>query len=49
MWFTPPYNSAVATNIGKEFLRLVDTNFQTIESLKVFQQKHHQDLKQLYV
>ena len=27
IWFTPPYNAAVTTNVGKEFLKLVDTHF----------------------
>ena len=27
LWFTPPYNKAVETNIGAQFLRLVDKHF----------------------
>ena len=27
IWFNPPYNSAVKTNIAKEFLKLVDKHF----------------------
>ena len=26
-WFNPPWNSAVKTNVGKQFLRLIDTSF----------------------
>ena len=26
-WFNPPWNSAVKTNIGKQFLRIIDTSF----------------------
>ena len=27
IWFTPPYSAALKTNLGKEFLRLLDKNF----------------------
>ena len=27
LWFNPPYNSTVSTNIGKEFLKLIDECF----------------------
>ena len=27
VWFNPPYNAAVTTNIGKRFLALIDKNF----------------------
>ena len=27
IWFTPPYSSALKTNLGKEFLSLIDKNF----------------------
>ena len=27
IWFTPPYNAALKTNLGKEFLKLIDKNF----------------------
>ena len=27
IWFTPPYNVALKTNIGKEFLKLIDKHF----------------------
>ncbi|MCP3849480.1 MAG: hypothetical protein GY694_04465 [Gammaproteobacteria bacterium] len=27
IWFTPPYSSALKTNLGKEFLQLIDKNF----------------------
>ena len=26
-WFNPPWNSAVKTNVGKQFLRLIDISF----------------------
>ena len=26
-WFNPPWNSAVKTNVGKKFLRILDTSF----------------------
>ena len=26
-WFNPPWNSAVKTNVGKQFLRIIDTSF----------------------
>lgn len=27
IWFTPPYSASLTTNIGKEFLKLIDKNF----------------------
>ena len=27
IWFTPPFNASLKTNIGKEFLKLIDKNF----------------------
>ena len=27
IWFTPPYNASLKTNLGKEFLKLIDKNF----------------------
>ena len=27
IWFTPPYNSSLITNIGQEFLKLIDKHF----------------------
>ena len=27
MWFNPPYNKSLKTNIGREFLRILDKNF----------------------
>ena len=27
IWFTPPYSAALKTNIGKEFLKIIDKNF----------------------
>ena len=27
IWFTPPYNASLKTNIGKEFLKIIDKNF----------------------
>ena len=29
VWFNPPFNSAVKTNIAKEFLKLVDKHLNT--------------------
>ena len=26
-WFNPPWNSAVKTNVGKQFLRIIDSSF----------------------
>ena len=36
IWFNPPFNSAVATNIGKEFLRLVDKHFSNNRIFKKY-------------
>ena len=33
-WFNPPWNSAVKTNVGKQFLRIIDTSFSTNNPLK---------------
>ena len=27
MWYTPPYNAAAKTNLGKQFLQLIDRHF----------------------
>ena len=27
IWFNPPYNTSVTTNIGKQFLKLIDIHF----------------------
>ena len=27
LWFNPPYNSSVKSNIGKDFLKLIDKSF----------------------
>ena len=35
-WFCPPYNSALATNIGKEFLKLVDKHFSNNREMKKY-------------
>ena len=36
-WFNPPWNSAVKTNVGKQFLRIIDTSFPLDNPLrKVF-------------
>ena len=36
-WFNPPWNSAVKTNVGKQFLRIIDTSFSASNPLrKVF-------------
>ena len=40
LWFNPPWNSEVETNIGKEFLKLVDECFPTENPLsKIFNRK----------
>ena len=37
LWFNPPYNSTVSTNIGKEFLKLIDESLPSGHKLrKVF-------------
>ena len=33
-WFNPPWNSAVKTNVGKKFLRIIDTSFSNDNPLK---------------
>ena len=33
-WFNPPWNSAVKTNVGKQFLRLIDTSFSRNNPLR---------------
>ena len=39
-WFNPPYSCNVETNVGKSFLRLVDTHFPTSHKLhKIFNRK----------
>ena len=35
VWFNPPFNTGVKTNIGKEFLKLVDKNFPNTNPLSV--------------
>ena len=41
IWFNPPYNSAVKTNIAKEFLKLVDKHFpKKLTTSQILQQKH---------
>ena len=27
IWFNPPFNKNVSTNVGEEFLKILDTNF----------------------
>ena len=40
LWFNPPWNSEVETNIGKEFLKLVDECFPPENPLsKIFNRK----------
>ena len=34
LWYNPPYNSSVATNIGKRFLSLLDTHFPPNHQLR---------------
>ena len=33
-WFNPPWNAAVKTNVGKKFLRIIDTSFSGNNPLK---------------
>ena len=33
-WFNPPWNSAVKTNVGKQFLRMIDTSFHQNNPLR---------------
>ena len=41
LWFNPPYNSTVGTNIAKEFLKLIDECFPPSHPLrKVFNRKN---------
>ena len=41
LWFNPPFNSTVSTNIGKEFLNLIDECFPPSHPLaKVFNRKN---------
>ena len=41
LWFNPPYNATVGTNVGKEFLRLIDECFPPSSPLhKVFNRKN---------
>ena len=35
LWYNPPYNANVDTNIGKEFLKLIDDCFPPFPPLKV--------------
>ena len=40
IWFTPPYNASLKTNIGMEFLKLVDKHFPKNKILnKIFNRK----------
>ena len=36
MFFNPPYCQSVKTNIGKEFLHLIDEHFKNVNMKKVF-------------
>ena len=47
IWFTPPFNASLKTNIGKEFLKLVDKNFPKNKELNKIQ-KNHQNRIQLH-
>ena len=41
LWYNPPYNSTVSTNIGKEFLKLIDECFPPFHPLhKVFNRRN---------
>ena len=33
-WFNPPWNSVVKTNVGKQFLRIIDTSFSNDNPLR---------------
>jgi len=33
LWFNPPYNASVSTNIGKDFLNLIDKHFPVTSNL----------------
>ena len=33
LWYNPPFNQEVKTNLGKEFFRIIDQNFPTQHSL----------------
>lgn len=33
IWFTPPYSASLTTNLGREFLKLIDKNFPISNSL----------------
>ena len=40
LWFNPPYNSTVTTNIGKEFLKLIDECFPKDHKLRKAFNRH---------
>ena len=40
LWFNPPYNSTVSTNIGKEFLKLIDECFPKGHKLRKAFNRH---------
>ena len=40
LWFNPPYNSTVSTNIGKEFLKLIDECFPKDHKLRKAFNRH---------
>ena len=40
LWFNPPYNSTVSTNIGKEFLKLLDECFPSDHKLRKAFNRH---------
>ena len=45
-WFNPPYSKSVETNIGKEFLRLLDTHFPEHDPLhKIFTRPQQEDTR----
>ena len=40
LWFNPPYNSTVSTNIGREFLKLIDECFHKGHKLRKAFNRH---------
>ena len=44
-WFNPPYSVNVQTNVGKEFLRLIDTVFPPSNPLRKLVTHHHHTIR----
>ena len=47
-WFDPPYSKHVASNIGKQFLNLIDTCFQPTNKLHKILNRHSKTKLQMY-